>query len=61
MQLLDTLWRHETAKTSGQDVGDHRMWVTTLSILTTEILESHANAPPTPLGRTRLTVLIVEA
>jgi transposase InsO family protein len=36
------------------------MWVTTLTILTTEVFVTHANAPLTPEGRRRLAVLIVE-
>ncbi|CBL55759.1 Putative insertion element ISCmi2 transposase [Propionibacterium freudenreichii] len=36
------------------------MWVTTLTLLTTEVFVTHANAPLTPEGRRRLAVLVVE-
>jgi transposase InsO family protein len=36
------------------------MWVTTLTILTTEVFVTHANAPLTPVGRRRLAALIVD-
>ena len=36
------------------------MWVTTLTLLTTEVFVTHANAPLTPEGRRRLAVLIVD-
>lgn len=36
------------------------MWVTTLTVLNTEVFVSHANAPLTPVGRQRLAVLIIE-
>ena len=36
------------------------MWVTTLTVLTTEALVTHANAPLTPVGRRRLALLITE-
>ena len=35
------------------------MWVTTLTLLTTEVFVTHANAPLTPEGRRRLAVLVV--
>ena len=36
------------------------MWVTTLTILTTEVFVTHDNAPLTPEGRRRLAVLVVD-
>ena len=36
------------------------MWVTTLTVLNTEVFVSHANAPLTPVGRLRLAVLIID-
>jgi transposase InsO family protein len=36
------------------------MWVTTLTFVTTEAFVTHANAPLTPEGRRRLSVLVVE-
>jgi len=37
------------------------MWVTTLTVLNTEVFVTHANAPLTPEGRRRLAALIIES